>query len=75
MITTNNFTVNELERLCNQAGIFYKSYIPGDGVARYRLFTHPVDDYFQENGIITLLGIREAIIFIEGYTASLERIG
>lgn len=56
------------------AGLFVRTYSPGDGVTRYRFFTDPHNDYFgPANGIYTALGIKEAETFVRGYSERSER--
>lgn len=43
---------------------------PGDGVTRYRFFKKAGNSYFgPDNGIHTVLGIKEAETFLAGYAA------
>lgn len=63
----------ELERLCSIAELTYDTYSPGDGRTRYKIMNESLE-YFASKGLITVLSIREACIFLEGYIAGKEGI-
>lgn len=51
----------DLSCAANRAGLYVRTYSPGDGVTRYRFFTSPNNSYFgPDNGIHTALGITAA---------------
>lgn len=51
----------QLQREARAKGLFVTRYRPGDGVARYRFFDKPGNDYFgPDNDICTALGLKAA---------------
>ena len=60
----------DLQSKCNQLKLHVATWSPGDGVTRYRFFKNPGNDYFgPENGIYTALGLKEANVFLAGYSS------
>ena len=63
---------SELTRLAALAGMYVRTYSPGDGVTRYRFFARASDgsepnDYFgPANGLHTALGFKEAMTYAQG---------
>lgn len=61
--------------LANYVGVSVSTYSPGDGVTRYR-FTLEECDYFAASGdnkLGTVLGVSDAITWLEGYRAGREQ--
>lgn len=69
---------SELRDTALEAGLILREYSPGDGVTRYRFFSHDEitrlgtrpsqQTYFgPASGIYTALGIKEAETFLAGY--------
>ena len=51
-----------------RAGLYVRTYSPGDGLTRYRFFKKKGNSYFgPDNGIYTALGIKEAETWLSGY--------
>lgn len=48
-------------------GLTVHTYSPGDGVTRYRFARPNVRDYFESNGLATVLGISAAEAWISAY--------
>ncbi len=56
----------KLQREARAKGLYVVRWRPGDGVARYRFFNKPGNDYFgPDNGICTALGLKAAQHFIQ----------
>jgi hypothetical protein len=58
--------------LCRDAGIYFRTWSPGDGATRYRFFRDPEgrNSYFgPDDGIYTALGIAAALVFARTYAA------
>lgn len=62
-----------LRLLINQCDVKCMSYSPGDGKTRYRFFASddPSEYFGPSSGMGTVLGISEAITWMEGYRAAL----
>lgn len=59
-----------------EAGLYVGAWSPGDGVTRYRFFDHgvmsnglPVQDYNSGDGVKTVLGRKDALLWLAGYRA------
>lgn len=55
---------DEIRRLAKYAGFNVHTYLPGDGVTRYR-FGHG-EDYFSMESSYTALGAKEALAYANG---------
>ena len=62
-------TRREMLRRAELLGLYVDSYSPGDGVTRYRFFTEETD-YFAGDGVGTALGVKDAMTFLDGYSAA-----
>lgn len=63
------FTKAELYERAESVGLKIDTYSPGDGVTRYRFFqTSPHVDYFASDGEYTAPGLKEASVWLHGYT-------
>lgn len=65
----------QLAVLCAEAGIYYRTWSPGDGCTRYRFFrgVEQHNSYFgPEDGIYTALGIRSALDFARTYGSGIR---
>lgn len=66
-------TRKDLEGICEEAGLYFDTYAPGDGMRRYKFFREPGSGYFgPHSGFYTALGLREAIIFATGFALGRE---
>jgi hypothetical protein len=73
----------ELDRYAKMAGLYVRTYSPGDGVTRYRFFKLSGDAFDMEtngyfgpdNGIFTCLGRKAAFTFVQGALAGAARGG
>jgi len=61
----------ELIEKAKHFGLYIATWSPGDGKTRYRFFTENIS-YFQGDGIYTALGVKEAVVFFEGFKRGLE---
>lgn len=60
--------ISRLEDLRLEArrfNLYVNKYAPGDGATRYRFSTEP-KGYFEDYGIFTALGVKEARVFLRG---------
>jgi beta-lactam-binding protein with PASTA domain len=64
-------TVKELKDWANQLGLTLHTWAPGDGVTRYRFFNYPAESYNSGWEIKTVLGRKDAILFLEAYQLGL----
>lgn len=69
-------TVKQIENIANAYGLNLFTYSPGDGVTRYR-FARQFDgqtSYFGGDGIVTLLGRKEARLWLLGYADAIDKV-
>lgn len=62
----------ELIALAERYGLYIRTYSPGDGVTRYKLFERPAD-YFESGEVGRALGLQGARLFVHGYIAGLDK--
>lgn len=64
-------TKKTLKLRADAAGLVVDDYSPRDGTTRYRFFKKPLlgskPDYFSSDGLYTALGLKEAIVWLDGY--------
>ena len=66
--------LNLIEARADAAGLAVATWSPGDGATRYRFFKkapdakHPYADYSEGGHLKTLMGKKEALAFIDGYS-------
>jgi len=67
-------SVKQIANIANAYGLNLYTYSPGDGVTRYRFaLQFEQDSYFGGNGIATLLGRKEARLWLLGYADAIDR--
>lgn len=59
-----------VEELARTVGLHVSTWAPGDGVTRYR-FHREASDYNAGKEIKTVLGRKDAVLYLEGYKAGL----
>ena len=57
-----------LIKRAEEAGLTVNTWAPGDGIVRYR-FHREEKGYFEDDGIYTALGSKEAGVWLLGYIA------
>ena len=57
--------MTKVETLAAEVGLHVSTWSPGDGTTRYR-FHQKQEDYNSGNAIKTVLGRKDAVLFLEG---------
>lgn len=60
---------DNVKDLAKAAGLYVTTWRPGDGMTRYKFFTHPAS-YDEGDGVGRAVGRKEAVAFLRGYLAS-----
>jgi hypothetical protein len=68
-------SVKQINKIANSYGLNLYTYSPGDGVTRYRFAEQFSGQtcYFSGNGLVTLLGRKEARLWLLGYADAIDR--
>lgn len=74
---SNHITGKDVDRLAKTCNVHVERWSPGDNITRYRMIriagNHSSFDYFGASGsdvLGTLLGAREAYVWLQGYRAA-----
>lgn len=65
---------SSVESLAREVGLFVSTWSPGDGATRYRFFGKEMD-YFAGDGLKTVLGRKDALLWLSGYRAGRGAVG
>jgi len=58
---------SDIKRRAEELCLVVHTYSPGDVITRYRFHRPGVKSYFEDSGIYTALGKKEAEIFLRGF--------